>query len=65
MDKACYVSAALLPSGGAVIQQAVDANLYAAIGPAVEGIGHTFARALGRNRKRRRNRETVRFPERR
>ncbi|SRR6266566_7943020 len=62
LDKDCYVSAELLPSGGAVTQRAVDANLYAAIGRAVEGIGHTFAKALGRNRDRRRNRETVRFP---
>ena len=65
VDKACYVSAELLPSGGAVIQQAVDANLYAAIGRAVEGIGHLFARALGQYRERRRNRETVRLPRQR
>lgn len=66
VDKACCVSAQLLPSGPAVIQRAVDANLYAAIGRAVEGIGHSFARALGRrNRERRRNRETVRFPRQR
>jgi len=65
VDKACCVSAELLPSGAAVIQRAVDANLYAAIGRAVEGIGHSFARALGRNRGRRRNRETVRFPQQR
>jgi putative sigma-54 modulation protein len=62
VDKACYVSAELRQSGRAVIQQAVDANLYAAIGRAIEGLGHTFARALGRNRERRQKRETVRFP---
>lgn len=65
VDKVCCVSAELLPSGVAVIQRAVDANLYVAIGRAVEGIGHSFARALGRNRMRRRNRETVRFPRQR
>ena len=66
VDKARCVSAELLPSGAAVIQRAVDANLYAAIGRAVEGIGHSFARALGRNReRRRRNSETVRFPRQR
>lgn len=64
-DKACHVSAELLPSGGTLIQQAVDANLYVAIGRATEGIGHSFARALGRNRGRRRNRETVKFPRQR
>jgi len=60
-DKVCHISAELLPSGGTLIQQAVDANLYAAIGRATEGIGHSFARALERNRERRRKRETVRF----
>lgn len=64
-DKVCHVSAELLPSGGTLIQEAVDANLYAAIGRATEGIGHSFARALGRSRARRRNRETVRFPRQR
>jgi ribosome-associated translation inhibitor RaiA len=62
VDKACHISAELLPAGGTLIQEAVDANLYAAIGRATEGIGHSVARALGRNRARRRNRETVRFP---
>lgn len=62
-DKACHVSAELMPSGKTLIQQAVDANLYAAIGRATEGIGHSFARALGRNRQRRQNRETVRIPK--
>ena len=62
VDKACYVSAELLPSGGTVIQRTVDANLYAAIGRAVEGLGHLFARALERKVGRRQNRETVRFP---
>ena len=61
-DKACHVSAELLPSGATLIQQAVDANLYAAIGRATEGIGRSFARALGRNRQKRQNRETVRIP---
>lgn len=64
-DKVCHVSAELLPSGGTLIKEAVDANLYAAIGRAAEGIGHSFARALGRNRARRRNRETVRSPRQR
>jgi ribosome-associated translation inhibitor RaiA len=64
-DKVCHVSAELLPSGGTLIQEAADANLYAAIGRAAEGIGRCFARALGRNRERRRNRETVRSPRRR
>ena len=64
-DKACHVSAELLPSSATLIQQAVDANLYAAIARATEGIGHSLARALGRNRQRRRNRETVRIPQRR
>ena len=59
MDKARCVSAELLPSGAAVIQRAVDANLYAAIGRAVEGIGHSFARALGRNRERADGNESV------
>lgn len=62
-DKACHVSAELLPSGGTLLQQAVDANLYAAIGRATEGIGHSFARALGRSRDRKRNRGTVRIPQ--
>ena len=62
VDKACYVSAELLPSGGTVIQRTVDANLYAAIGRAVEGLGHSFARALERKVEWRQNRETVRFP---
>ena len=60
-DKVCHISAELLPSGGTLIQQAIDANLYAAIGRATEGIGNSFARALGRNRERRRKHETVRF----
>ena len=64
-DKVRHVSAELLPSGGTLIQEAVDANLYAAIGRATEGIGHSFARPLGRSRARRRNRETVRFPRQR
>ena len=64
-DKVCQVTAELLPSGGTVIQEAVDADLYAAIGRATEGIGHSFARAVERNRERRRNRETVRFPQQR
>lgn len=59
-DKACRVSAELLPSGGTLIQQAVDANLYAAIGRATEGIGHSFSRALGRKGERRRKHKTVR-----
>lgn len=63
VDKVCQVSAELLPSGATLIQQAVDANLYTAIGRAIKGIGHSFARALGRNRERRRNRETVRIPK--
>lgn len=62
VDKACYVSAELLPSRAAVMQRAVDANLYAAIGRAAEGIGRSFARALGRNREWRRHRRTVRPP---
>lgn len=62
-DQACHVSAELLPSGTTLIQQAVDANLYAAIGRATEGIGRSFARALGRNRQKRQNRETVRIPK--
>src|SRR6476661_8550262 len=61
-DKSCHVSAELLPSGKTLLQQAVDTNLYAAIGRATEGIGRSFARALGRSRERKRNRETVRFP---
>lgn len=60
-DKSCHISAELLPSGKALLQQAVDANLYAAIGRASEGIGRSFARALGRNRERKRRRETLRF----
>lgn len=64
-DKACQVSAELLPSGRTLIQQAVNTDLYVAIGRATEGIGHSFARALGRNRERRRNRETVRIPQQR
>ncbi len=60
-DKSCHISAELLPSGIRLLQRAADANLYAAIGQATEGIGRSFARALGRNRERRRKRETVRF----
>lgn len=60
-DKSCHISAELLPSGKTLLQQAVDANLYAAIGRATEGIGRSFARAVGRTRERRRKRETVRF----
>ena len=60
-DKSCHISAELLPSGMTLLQQATDANLYAAIGRATEGIGRSFARALGRNRERKRKRETVRF----
>jgi putative sigma-54 modulation protein len=60
-DKSCHISAELLPSGLTLLQQATDANLYAAIGRATEGIGRSFARALGRNRERKRQRETVRF----
>jgi len=60
-DKACHVSAELLPSGETLIQEAVDSNLYTAIGRATEGVGHTFARALERNRGWRRKRETVRY----
>ena len=61
VDKSCHISAALLPSGRTLLQQAADANLYAAIGRATEGIGRSFARALGRKRERKRKRETVRF----
>ena len=61
VDKSCHVSAELLPSRKTLLQQAVDANLYAAIGRATEGIGQSFARALGRSRERKRNREKVRF----
>jgi putative sigma-54 modulation protein len=60
-DKSCHISAEFLPAGTTLLQQAVDANLYAAIGRATEGIGRSFARALGRNRDRRRERKTVRF----
>ena len=60
-DKSCHISAELLPSGVTLLQQATDANLYAAIGRATEGIRRSFARALGRNRERKRQRETVRF----
>ena len=61
MDKSCHVSAEFMPSGRTIVQHAVDANLYAAIGRATEGIGRSFARALGRTRDRKRKRETVRF----
>jgi ribosome hibernation promoting factor len=60
-DKSCHVSAELLPSGTTLLQQAADPNLYVAIGRATEGIGRSFARALGPNLERRRKRETVRF----
>lgn len=60
-DKSCQISAELLPSGVTLLQEATDANLYAAIGRATEGIGRSFARALGRNRERKQQRETVRF----
>ena len=60
VDKSCHISAKFLPLRTTIMQQAVDANLYAAIGRATEGIGHSFARALGRNRDRKRKRETVR-----
>ena len=61
VDKSCHISAALLPSNVTLLQQAADANLYSAIGRATEGIGRSFARALGRNRERKWKRETVRF----
>ena len=60
-DKSCHISAELLPSSMTLLQQTADANLYAAIGRATEGIGRSFVRALGRNRERKRKRETVRF----
>jgi len=60
-DKSCHISAELLPSGTTLLQQVVDANLYTAIGRATEGIGRSFARAVGRIRERKRKRETVRF----
>ena len=60
-DKSCHISAELLPSGKALLQQAADPNLYVAIGCATKGISRLFARALGRNLERRRKRETVRF----
>jgi len=61
VDKSCHVSAELLPSGITLLQQAADSNLFVAIGRATEGIGRSFARAIGRNLERRRKRETVRF----
>jgi putative sigma-54 modulation protein len=60
-DKSCHISAELLPSGMTLLQQTADTNLYAAIGQATQGIARSFARALGRNRERKRKRETVRF----
>jgi putative sigma-54 modulation protein len=62
VDKACHVSAEFLPSGKTLARPAVDANLYAAIGRATQGIGHEFARALARNREGRRKAENIRFP---
>src|SRR5437870_8750601 len=43
-DKSCHISAELLPSGMTLLQQATDANLYAAIGRATEGIGRSLDR---------------------
>jgi putative sigma-54 modulation protein len=61
MDKSCHISVEFLPSGRTIVQHAMDANLHVAIGRATEGIGRSFARALGRTRDRKRKRETVRF----
>lgn len=61
-DKSCHISAELLPSGLTLLQQATDANLYAAIGRATEGIGRSFARALGRNRERKHSARRCGFP---
>lgn len=62
VDKACRVSAEFLPSGKILVQRAVDANLYAAISRATQGIGRAFAKALARKQERQRNRNTIRFP---
>lgn len=62
VDKSCHVSVELMPSGETLVQRVVDANLYAAISRATQGIGRAFAQALGRNHKRKRRRETIRFP---
>lgn len=63
--QSCHISAELLPWRKVLIHRAVDADLFAAIGRATEGIGRSFSRALACKRQQRAARETVRIPRQR
>lgn len=63
IDKSCRISAELLPNRRLVLQEAVDANLFAAVDHATERIGRTFGRQVERDREMRTAREmTGSFP---
>jgi ribosomal subunit interface protein len=52
VDKVCRISAKLTQSGQVVVQETVDANLYAAIDHATERIGQSCGREVRRLRER-------------
>ncbi|MBZ5553487.1 MAG: ribosome-associated translation inhibitor RaiA [Acidobacteriia bacterium] len=61
IDKACRISAELVPFGSVRVED-VDADLYTAIDRAVERLGRSFSRKLEREMESRRGRESVRIP---
>lgn len=60
VDQTCRITVERLPSRQIVVQECVDADLYAAIDDATTRIGRSFARALQRERERRTVRESIR-----
>jgi ribosome-associated translation inhibitor RaiA len=63
VDKACRISAEMLPGRKLIWQEAVDANLFVAVDHATERIGRSFGRAVARDRELRATRESVRTLE--
>lgn len=61
IDKACRISAELVPFGIVRVED-VDADLYTAIDRAAERLGRSFGRKLERAIELRRGRESVRTP---
>lgn len=60
VDKACRISAELLPSRQKIVHETHDANIFAAIAHAIQKVRHTLRKALGRTKRWRRRRETIR-----
>jgi ribosome hibernation promoting factor len=61
IDKACRISAELVPFGTVRVED-VDADLYTAIDRAAERLGRSFGRKLERAIESRRGHESVRTP---